>query len=294
MWQGRAGQVLTAAIGRKHHVRALETTHGSNGFHPHVHAILFVDKELGENERKLLAEAWSHQVSMHLGSRYAPNDAHGTRLDASHRSDYIAKLGLELSAITSKQAKNGNRTMWQVAQAAANGDGPSQGIWRRYARDMKHCRQLCWSKGAKLALGVKRISDRQIADDGIPIGQPIGVAHVLAQWQGQNWDKQARQDRYWLTRVISTSIQGAASIATLPGQDVDTPPGIVAIKREPTSHTREHLPLMYRNFAEDELAAMIADGKRREAESKKAAAIERAAFWHWVELQKTRAASGHL
>ena len=41
LWQGRQGMELRNALGLFGHIRALEVTHGENGFHPHFHALLF-------------------------------------------------------------------------------------------------------------------------------------------------------------------------------------------------------------------------------------------------------------
>ena len=41
LWQGKAGMQLRNALGLFGHIRALEVTHGANGFHPHFHALLF-------------------------------------------------------------------------------------------------------------------------------------------------------------------------------------------------------------------------------------------------------------
>ena len=231
MWQGRSGQSLMRTIQKKHHIRAIEVTYGTNGYHPHVHTLLFLDRELTDTDRTELATRWQDAVGDKLGPRYVPDSEHGTRIDESHRTDYIAKLGLEVAAITTKTAKNGNRTMWTVGQDAANGCKDSGAVWARYVRDMFGCRQLFWSKGAKKYFGIKRITDEQIAAESIDVGEPLGVASVLAQWEGRSWDAQAKQNPFWLTRVVAQALEGTASLASLPGQDAQTPEGHVPTKQ---------------------------------------------------------------
>jgi hypothetical protein len=231
MWQGRAGQSLMRRIQKRHHIRSIEVTHGENGYHPHVHTLLFLDRELDAADKLDLAERWKHGVEQELGSRYVPDDEHGTTIDESHRTDYIAKLGLEVAAITSKRAKNGNRTMWAVAADAAEGDKASGAIWSAYVRAMFGCRQLFWSKGAKREFGIKHLTDEQIAAETIDAGEPLGVASVLAQWEGTSWDKQAKSNPYWLTHVVTQALQGPAAMATLPGQDATTPEGHVPMQQ---------------------------------------------------------------
>jgi hypothetical protein len=233
MWQGRAGQSLMARIQKKHHIRSIEVTHGENGYHPHVHMLLFMDRELQDSDKQEFADRWKQSVDLELGSRYVPDDEHGTTIDESHRTDYITKLGLEVAAITTKLAKNGNRMMWTVAADAADGDKQSGAIWARYVRDMFGCRQLFWSKGAKREFGIKQVSDADIAAESIETGEPLGVASVLVQWQGLSWDAQARRNPLWLTQVVTKALEGPAAMATLPGQDESTPEGHIPIKREP-------------------------------------------------------------
>jgi hypothetical protein len=233
MWQGRSGQQLMGTIKKVHHIRSIEVTHGENGYHPHVHTLLFLDRELTDVDRRELAERWQDSVQAEIGSRYVPDDEHGTTIDESHRTDYIAKLGLEVAAITTKSAKNGNRTMWTVANDAANGEKESAAIWSRYVRDMFGCRQLFWSKGAKKAFGINRMTDEQIVQDVIEVGEPLGVATVLAQWQGKAWDVEVKNNPYWLTKVVSSIVEGAASMAQLPGQDASTPEGHIPMQGAP-------------------------------------------------------------
>ena len=45
LWQGRRGQELRLTLGIWGHIRALEVTHGANGFHPHFHALVFFHPE---------------------------------------------------------------------------------------------------------------------------------------------------------------------------------------------------------------------------------------------------------
>jgi len=233
VWQGREGQARVARLRKVHHVRAIEVTHGQNGFHPHIHALLFLDKELTDDDRQELSNAFRDSVSKLCGPKYSPNVEHGCRVDDSHRTDYIAKLGLEIAAITNKSGKNGNRTMWQVASDAANGDADSSRIWYMFVRAMFGARQLCWSKGARRYFGLHKLTDEQIASDEIPIDEPLGVAVTLAQWDGQSWDANASRDKYWTSKVIEQSLRGAAGLVMLPGQGTaPLQPGHVPRKRE--------------------------------------------------------------
>ena len=278
MWAGRKGHALKQRIKKVHHIRSIEVTYGQNGFHPHVHTLLLLDHELTEDDKKVLADTWSDAIARELGAGYAPDEQHGTTIDESHRTDYIAKLGLEVAAITSKEAKNGNRTMWAVAADAASGDIESAVIWSKYVRAMFGCRQLFWSKGAKQAFRIQRMTDEQIASDGLAEGEPLGVATVLAQWAGGSWDSQARGDKFWFTRVVAEALRGTSSLAELPGQEAITPHGYVAVKRYPLNYAVAHYPRPLTDEQEQNVKE-YRDAKAKEGLS------EREAFDTWLRAQ---------
>lgn len=63
MWSGGRGQRLRAVLGVTGHVRAAEQTWGTdNGWHPHLHALLFTSRKLEFEAERLLAEHWARRV----------------------------------------------------------------------------------------------------------------------------------------------------------------------------------------------------------------------------------------
>jgi hypothetical protein len=82
-------------------VRVVEVTHGVNGWHPHYHVLLFLDRdvaelppgELARIEREL-AEQWHAAVERTMGRAHRPTLGSGVKLTACHRADYVTKLGL--------------------------------------------------------------------------------------------------------------------------------------------------------------------------------------------------------
>lgn len=87
------------AYGLDGYVRAVEVTHGANGRHPHIHALLFLDHAMSEDTRAdfetwLLAR-WSTMVTKLGGGM--PNAAHGCRVDLADDNgqmlaQYLAKV----------------------------------------------------------------------------------------------------------------------------------------------------------------------------------------------------------
>lgn len=166
---GRASQRRRADMGIEHYVKALETTHGENGWHPHQHTLLAVKARPHELTMVEAEAAWTAAVTKHLGDQCRPETGIGLKLTEIRRDDrgtYITKLGLEIATIASKRGrKGGSRTSWQIADDAARRDPDSIALWREYGDAMKGSRQLTWSRGTKDAAGIGELSDEQIASE---------------------------------------------------------------------------------------------------------------------------------
>jgi hypothetical protein len=147
-------------------VRALEVTHGVNGWHAHIHCALYTEAPLGEATieelRAWILARWTRQITR-AGYR-APSAEHGVRLSAVEDPatfDYLAKMGLasELASSHTKDARPGHRTPFQVLRDLTLGEDPDARrrdlrIWREWARGIKGARQLTYSRSlTQLALG---------------------------------------------------------------------------------------------------------------------------------------------
>ncbi|MBX3704576.1 MAG: protein rep [Steroidobacteraceae bacterium] len=173
--QGRAWKELRSLYWLSGYVRALEVTHGRNGWHPHLHILLCLDKPLSDRARELmrrsLSARWQLAVSRVLGAQHRPNDGNGCNLRPAHEAEYIAKLGLEVADVHTKGAKRGNRTPWQIAAEYQAGNRNYGVLWQAYARGMLGARMLTWSRGLRVACGlVPELTDEEIvnAEDAEP------------------------------------------------------------------------------------------------------------------------------
>lgn len=204
-WQGRAAKELRERLGIRFYVRALETTRGANGWHPHLHIVLFTTRELDAFHEDEIAERWQDCVLRSLGLENKPDKAHGCKLSADFSDEYITKLGLEIASIATKQGKKTSRTPWEIAQDAADGCLTSQRLWREYCAEMRGARQLTWSRGCRrfFGLGADR-DDDELASDGVPVVE--GVGHVLAEFDGADWDRRA-----WRSGFVSSVVAAATS-----------------------------------------------------------------------------------
>lgn len=180
----------------RHYVRGCEVTHGEHGWHPHFHVFLVCQRKLrgklAQNDRGAwrltgpmrdeLAKRWQACVRAELGGRGEPTLEVGLDLRPGRAADYVSKLGLEVANITSKAGKLGNRTPWQIAADAATGDEPSGRLWREYVRGTKGRRQLTWSRGTKLALGLPELTDEQI------VKRDLRAPAEYREIHGADWD----------------------------------------------------------------------------------------------------------
>ena len=173
-----------SAAGR---IRALEVTHGQNGWHPHTHELLFLRPDVPTAWlREELAHLWlraCRAVGLFVDGRDREADFLRHSVDVQAGDDgisgYLAKLddqnawGLshELTKASSKQGRRTGAHPFRLASEKA-----TSRLFLEYVDAMKGQRQLVWSRGLKAAVGVDDISDEDIAqqeteraDDQIPV-----------------------------------------------------------------------------------------------------------------------------
>lgn len=185
----RAGIAFRKSIGLIGTIRALEVTHGDNGFHPHFHVLYFIKPEfqITPNEVEFgLCGLWQKAcVTVGLPR---PDSTHGCRVDdGSWAAAYCSKWGLE-SEMTkghtkTSKGKNG-RSMWDLLRSvlADKSDKQSAAIFITYAKAFHGRRQLYWSNGLRKLLAVVEKSDEEVAHE-----QAEDPAVVLAEFTDEQW-----------------------------------------------------------------------------------------------------------
>jgi len=166
LWQGKGGVERRLDLGLFGHIRALEVTHGANGFHPHFHALFFVHPD------QIRPGAWARfsafwQVAAVRSGLPRPSNERGCRVDDGDKaSQYVAKgvWGLE-SEVTKghvKGGKRGSRTPFDLLKAFRDGDKAAGALWRVYVDAFEGRRQLYWSNGLKKLLSIAELTDEEI------------------------------------------------------------------------------------------------------------------------------------
>lgn len=143
-WKAQVGFVGT--------VTNRETTHGANGFHPHLHILLATARPLAHRQlkraKKELFRRW--RAACVANDLEAPSYRRGISFLPSYADDYIAKFGLanELTGAAVKRGRGSSRTPTQImADYALDGRTEDRAILREYLAGMKGARQLTWSRG---------------------------------------------------------------------------------------------------------------------------------------------------
>lgn len=242
-WKGAKG--MRRRYGVAHSVWFLEITHGRNGWHPHRHMVLFLDRALDADAAAALkAELhalWAEKVA-DLGL-LAPNEEHGVDVQqvtagntdaAGAVATYAAKgmfagLASEATGGATKQARNGNRTPFQILEDIADakdaGEEPQArdvALWREYEEATMGARQRVWSPGAMEALGVTALDDNALAalEEQEPEEEPEEptalVAIDIADWKKHlGMNIYARLEVLEAANAGDTAEAGARAVATV-------------------------------------------------------------------------------
>jgi len=179
---GRAWLALKERVPVAGQIRSLEVTHGPNGWHPHLHVLVFIDGQADAAQLAALGihvrEKWRRFI-MRAGYR-PPSDLHGVKIDvctsAAEAGLYIAKTqdgkspGNELARGDLKSGRDGHRTPFQIlGEIADTGDLAGLALWHEYERSTKGHQAITWSNGLRrLLLGVEpERSDDELAAEEV-------------------------------------------------------------------------------------------------------------------------------
>lgn len=190
-------------------IRALETTYGEHGWHPHMHVLYFfrslVDVPLFTHEMK---SRWGRVVG-ELGGSATYEHGVDVRFADQDIADYVAKWGHdpqwtaahELTKAAVKKGRVGGYTPQQLLMLAGLGWHGAGERWVDYAINLKGERQLWWSQGLRSLLGLeKEQTDEEVAAEQVDDG-----AILLAQLNSDDWEAILKNDaRAELLQVASS------------------------------------------------------------------------------------------
>lgn len=156
-------------------IRALEVTHGSNGWHPHLHILIFTDRKL-ENMlvlEDIIYKRWEYIISKFFDLR--PDRYAAVQLqDGSAAARYVSKnasenwgIAEELTKAHLKSAGRGGRTPWAILADYARNESQSDAeLFREYTEAFKGRAQLYWSRGLRNYFGLNdQKTDKILAEE---------------------------------------------------------------------------------------------------------------------------------
>lgn len=168
------------------YVRALEVTHGSNGWHPHAHELWFLPA--GADVEAFAAayrQQWMRSLD-HAGLSGLADRAFDLQIARGSVAQYVAKYGheprwgpgRELAKGARKAGRSEHRTAWQILADAAAGDDRSRSLFLSYVDAFKGRRQLQWSPGLRAAFALAEpVSDAEAVE--VADSAPCEVVVVL-------------------------------------------------------------------------------------------------------------------
>jgi Replication protein len=137
-------------------INGKEVTHGKNGFHPHVHEILFLRRSWTDDERALWMTRWLEVLAIE-GLEGSEEYAFHCRQDIKP-TDYISKTGdmtlwgADKEILATHGKKGDGLNQWEIL--AASDDLYYADLWREYVKVYRGRRRLTWSRGLKEKFGI--------------------------------------------------------------------------------------------------------------------------------------------
>lgn len=196
---GKAWQTIKHEYGVQGGIKALEVTYGENGWHPHVHELMFLDVPKDRLNvpalQNWLADRWLAMLARHgMSASYV----HGldVRTADSAIADYIAKWGKEpreqswgaeheIARAPNKKGHRDGLTPFQLLECVSGGDAKARVLFQEYARCMEGKRQLVWSPGLRDQL---QLPD-ELLDEQLPLFDESPAAYVAVEISREEWKR---------------------------------------------------------------------------------------------------------
>lgn len=178
---------LWDSLGTVGTVRAWEVTHGSNGWHPHFHFLLFLRfaAPLDYIQARFFV-VWAN--CCRLAGLPIPSAMHGVRIDdGAKAAEYVTKgmwgLDREMTKGHMKKAAKGGLSPFDLLRSYLNDrDKQAGALFIEYATAFKGKNQLVWSKGLKALFEIQEQTNEETAakvdDDAYLLGKI-----TIEQWR---------------------------------------------------------------------------------------------------------------
>lgn len=165
-------------------VTGTEVTHGKNGWHVHIHCLLFCSKNNSDDVLESIGarafDRWAN--SLESAGLPRPSAKHGVDVvavnsgnDAREIGSYVVKgLAAESALGQLKTGRGGNVTPFELLDSAGQDDARALTLWKEWETVSLGKRQMAWSRGMKAALQVDDLTEQEIVEKDIE-GEVIGL-----------------------------------------------------------------------------------------------------------------------
>jgi hypothetical protein len=202
--QGKAYQGWKERVGLWGTISSLEVTHGKNGWHPHIHELLFLRAPLSDHQVTVDLQIWLSSRWRVMVDKYGgdASTAHGFDLKTEKREldKYLTKQAsgswdfsheVAKSILKRSRGDSQGRSMMRLLYEYAFHEDEQAGVlWGEYADTFKGRKHLFWSPGLRSALlgDDQSPSDEELAAEVDPAGL------ILAQLTWSQWGQVLRSD----------------------------------------------------------------------------------------------------
>jgi hypothetical protein len=190
--------------GEVYYRRAIEVTHGSNGWHVHCHLLIYIRGDAGAAGLAAVDAYFRHCWPKWITSqddpatgkpRKVPN-RHGVDVKPCHAGDsaaeYIVKtqdgggVGNELIRADLKTGRSSGRTPFEILGSADHGVKRDLALWWEWEQASQGRRAITQSQGLADVLGENDLTDQELADEE-------AGGEAVADVPGESWDQVIRQ-----------------------------------------------------------------------------------------------------
>ena len=198
--QHRVFRTAAAAAGYVGPLRATEITHGYNGWHPHLHLLLWFEKPLTEKQcaefEGALAQCWLSGVDASREHGIKSVRVGRRQRDAAALSAYLVKMqdgyeatkpaprwsvAAEMTRGDLKRGRSKHRTPFEIAEQAVAGDKGAIALWRVYEAATKGRRCIQWGQKLSRRLKVEQVDDQQLVDQ-LPDDAMVVIELTRHEW----------------------------------------------------------------------------------------------------------------
>jgi replication protein len=168
-------------------VRVVEATHGRNGWHLHVHALVCwkesVSLRLAQDIGHRMWQRWTRVLERRGLTSWKHRggvDVRMATLSRDNLAHYFNKLAREVTSSHTKESRGGRSPFGIVTEGLRTGDADDLDLWAEWEQASFGRRQLTWSLGEhdlrKLA-DLAEQSDEEIAEEDLAGEDLIALPH---------------------------------------------------------------------------------------------------------------------